>query len=56
MKVPMSISAKAKFGSKNPPLLNFEVDHYISDELHMMKRIMEVLMRNLINDATFKDQ
>ena len=49
-------SAKTNFGSKNPPLLNIETDHHVPDELHMLMRVMDVLMRNLIDDAVSKDQ
>ena len=56
MKSFKSTSAKANFGSKNPPLLNIETDHYVPDELHMLLRVMDVLMRNLIDDAVSKDQ
>ena len=44
-----------KFGVKNQPLLNIEIDHFIPDELHLMLRIMDVLLRNVINDAKSKD-
>ena len=36
--------------------MNVETDHYVPDELHMLMRIMDVLIRNLINDAVSKDQ
>ena len=49
-------SAKANFGSKNPPLLNIETDHYVTDELHMLLRVMDAFMQNLINDAVSNDQ
>ena len=56
MKSSQSTSAKANFGSKKAPLLNIETDHYIPDELHLLLRVMDILMRNLIGDAASKDQ
>ena len=51
-----STSVKATFGSKNPPLLNIETDQYVPDGLHMLLRVMDVLVQNLIDDTVFKDQ
>ncbi|MCG7867336.1 MAG: hypothetical protein JAY74_13350 [Candidatus Thiodiazotropha taylori] len=48
-------SSASKYGSKNPPLVDIEVDHFVADELHLMMRISEVLLRNLIDDALSKD-
>ena len=36
-------------GLQNTPLLNFEPTHIIPDELHLLLRISDVLIRNLIN-------
>ncbi len=35
-------------GCKSLPLLNFEVSDIIIDELHLMLRVTDILMRNLI--------
>ena len=51
-----SSSAKTNFGSKYAPLLDIAIDHYIPDELHLMMRITDVLLRNLVDDAMSKDQ
>lgn len=50
----VSSSTKEKFGVVHYPQLKIEPDHYISDELHMMMRITDVLIRSLI-DACSKD-
>ena len=51
-----SSCAKANFGSKYAPLLDIDIDHYIPDELHLLMRITDILLRNLIDDAMSKDQ
>ena len=33
------------------PLLSIELDHVIPDELHLLLRVMDVLIRNTINSA-----
>ena len=43
-------------GSKYMPLLNFEPSKYILGELHILLRIADVLMRNLIHAADHLDQ
>ncbi|CAC5386550.1 unnamed protein product [Mytilus coruscus] len=42
---------KKRFGCKHAPFLNLSVDQYIPDELHLMLRVTDILLRNLINDA-----
>ena len=49
-------SSKQKYGVKHAPLLNIEVDHFVPDELHLLMRIMDILLRNLMDDALSKDQ
>lgn len=51
----LSESTKVQYGVKHTPLLNIELDHYIPDELHLLLRVMDVLLRNLIDDALSKD-
>lgn len=51
-----SSTPKESFGSKHQPLLNIEPDHYIPDELHLLMRITDILLRNVIDDASGKDQ
>ena len=46
--LPSSRPAKQRLGSKCPPLLQVEPDHVVPDELHLLLRITDVLLRNLI--------
>jgi hypothetical protein len=39
------------YGCINDPLLNIELDHVIVDELHLLLRVTDVLMTNLITEA-----
>ncbi|KAK3082818.1 hypothetical protein FSP39_006271 [Pinctada imbricata] len=48
--------SKSKFGCVRPPLLDIDLDHVVIDELHLMMRITDVLLRNLIEDAVNLDQ
>lgn len=50
-----SCASKKLYGVKNLPLINIELCHVIPDELHMLMRIFDVLLRNLIDDAKDKD-
>ena len=43
-------------GSKNPPLLSLEPSQYVLDELHLLLRVADVLIRNVINLADLMDQ
>ncbi|CAG2215584.1 unnamed protein product [Mytilus edulis] len=51
----LSSQNKNKYGVKHKPLLNIEVDHFLPDELHLMLRITDVLLRNVIFDVLDKD-
>lgn len=42
-------------GCIHPPLLNFEIGDVIIDELHLMLRIMDILIRNLVWAMLEKD-
>ena len=44
------------FCSLNIPLLNIDLDHVILDELHLLLRIMDVLIQNLVTEAVQWDQ
>ncbi len=44
------------FCSVNIPLLNIDLDHVILDELHLLLRIMDVLIQNLVTEAVQWDQ
>ncbi|CAB4041447.1 Hypothetical predicted protein, partial [Paramuricea clavata] len=39
-----------------PPLLNIKLDHVVIDELHLLLRVMDVLLDNLVQDALNWDQ
>lgn len=49
-------SAKEKYCCEHKPLLKIELDHVILDELHLLLRILDVLIENLIRDALQWDQ
>jgi len=40
---------------ESPPLLNIELDHIILDELHLLLRVCDRLIENLIQDCDVKD-
>ena len=37
-------------------MLDIDIDHYIPDELHLLMRITDILLTNLIDDAMSNDQ
>lgn len=43
--------SKQNYCCVNPPMLNIELDHVIPDELHLLLRIMDVLIENLVREA-----
>lgn len=47
--------SKNKYGVKHKPLLSVSVDHFMPDELHLMLRITDVLLRNVIDDCKDKE-
>ena len=49
-------SAKEKYCCEHKPLVKIELDHVILDELHLLLRILDVLIQNLIRDALQWDQ
>ena len=44
------------YGSIHEPLLNIDIDHIVIDELHLLMRVVDVLLRNLIEDSVRLDQ
>ena len=44
-----------RLGRLHTPLLNIELNNIIPDELHLLLRIMDILIRNLINAALTND-
>ena len=43
-------------GSRHPPLLQLEPSQYVLDELHLLLRVSDVLVRNIIHLADHLDQ
>ena len=39
-------SGRSRMGSLHPPLLNIPLDRVVLDELHLLLRIFDVLLRN----------
>lgn len=50
-----SSNTKESYGVKYQPLLPAELDHVVPDELHLLLRIIDVLLENIINQATESD-
>ena len=48
-------STSYTFGVKNEPLVKIEPDHVVPDELHLLLRICDKLLTNLIDDAKSVD-
>ena len=48
-------SCARHLGCVLPPLVNISLDHIVMDELHLLLRIMDVLIRNLILYADSED-
>eukprot|EP00732_Lithocolla_globosa_P002110 Lithocolla_globosa_v1_NODE_1280_length_2702_cov_40.766528.p1 type:complete len:825 gc:universal NODE_1280_length_2702_cov_40.766528:183-2657(+) len=49
-------SAPARMGAKHPPLLNIPLDHVVMDELHIVLRIFDKLLKILINEVDDTDK
>ena len=49
-------NGKNEFGCVRQPLLNIPLDHVIPDELHLLLRITDVLLTNLLDDAMERDE
>jgi len=47
--------SKSNFGCIHPPLLSIELSHVVIDELHLLMRICNVLLGNLIEDSVNLD-
>lgn len=50
-----SCATKRAFGAIHSPLINISLDKIIIDELHLILRISDVLIRNLVNAAMAAD-
>ena len=46
--MPPSKPAKDRLGSQHAPLLKVDPDHVILDELHLLLRVTDILIRNLV--------
>lgn len=53
--LPPSKPARVRLGSQHPPLLAIDPDHIVLDELHLLLRILDVLIRNLILEMVCLD-
>ena len=47
--------AKEWLGSQQAPLLSIDPDHIVLDELHLLLRILDILIRNLIYEMVRLD-
>ena len=45
-----------KYSCEHEPLLKVELDHVVLDELHLLLRIMDVLINNLVKEAVEWDK
>ncbi len=43
-----SEASKKRFGCQNTPLFNIAISNVVIDELHLMLRVTDILIRNLI--------
>jgi hypothetical protein len=44
------------FGCIHPPLLSIDLNHVVVDKLHLLMRIVDVLLRDIIEDSVRLDQ
>jgi len=49
-------SSKNQYCCQKPPLINIETDHIITDELHLLLRITDVLLKNVVATAVADDK
>ncbi len=54
--LPSSRPAKERCGVIHSPLLNIELHHVVVDELHLLLRISDVLIRNLIFQMVIQER
>ncbi len=50
------LKGDGEFSSINKPLLDLELDHIVPDELHLMLRVTDVLIKALIETARTYDK
>ena len=55
IKTTVSSSTTPNYGCIRTPLIDIPLDHVIPDELHLMLRVTDILIQNLINAATSHD-
>ena len=49
--------ANKRLGVQNPPMLNYvEPDHVVVDELHLLLRVADVLLTNLVFEMVMEDR
>ena len=52
----LSKKGRENFCCDHEPLLNIELDHVILDELHLLLRVVDVLLNNLLEDVLHWDK
>ena len=52
---PSSKPAKVTLSVQHPPLFDIEINHIVPDELHLLLRIMDILIRNVILQVVAAD-
>ena len=48
--------ANKRLGVQNPPMLNVEPDHVVVDELHLLLRVADVLLTDLVSEMVLEDR
>ena len=54
--IALSKKNKDNFCCEHEPLLNIETDHVILDELHLLLRVVDVLLTNLLEEVLERDK
>lgn len=54
--IALSKKNKDNFCCEHEPLLNIETDHVMLDELHLLLRVVDVLLNNLLEEVLQRDK
>ena len=54
--LPKTKAARERLGVKHAPILNIDTDHIVLDELHLLLRVSDILMRNLVSELALADR
>ena len=54
--LPPSRPAKDRLGSQNKPILHVEPDKIVIDKLHLLLRIGDILVRNIVHEVIHADK